>query len=57
MFQSYKDIISKLGEPWWHDANGVPRYTRFIPAKAQTFMQMRWPWWWASVRSAAKNLK
>lgn len=31
MYPSYSDIRSRLGEPLWNDANGVPRYDEFEP--------------------------
>jgi hypothetical protein len=34
MYQPYFDIREKLGEPLWHDANGVPRYVPFAPSES-----------------------
>lgn len=31
MYPLYKDLRDRLGEPLWHDANGVPRYAPFHP--------------------------
>jgi hypothetical protein len=31
MYPLYEDIRDRLGEPLWHDQNGVPRYAEFHP--------------------------
>lgn len=31
MYPLYKDIRERLGEPLWHDQDGVPRYAEFNP--------------------------
>lgn len=31
MYPIYRDLREKLGEPLWHDAEGVPRYAPFEP--------------------------
>lgn len=36
MLPSYRDITSKLGEPVWYDANGVPRYCAPHPEHASS---------------------
>jgi hypothetical protein len=32
MYPLYKDLRERLGEPLWHDAEGVPRYAPFEPS-------------------------
>lgn len=34
MYHPYFDIRNRLGEPLWHDKNGVPRYDEFTPQQA-----------------------
>ena len=31
MFQPYRDILERCGEPLWYDEGGVPRYAPFHP--------------------------
>jgi hypothetical protein len=31
MYRRYPDLREKLGEPLWHDDQGVPRYAPFAP--------------------------
>jgi len=31
MYPLYQDLRERLGEPLWHDQNGVPRYAPFEP--------------------------
>jgi hypothetical protein len=31
MLRDYQDITSRLGEPYWWDGNGAPRYCVFRP--------------------------
>ena len=37
MYQPYGDIRSRLGEPLWHDRNGVPRYEAFHPSSCDVY--------------------
>lgn len=32
MYPIYRDLRERLGEPLWHDRNGVPRYAEFHPS-------------------------
>jgi hypothetical protein len=32
MYRRYEEIREKLGEPLWHDDQGVPRYIEFHPS-------------------------
>lgn len=33
MYRLYEDLRDKLGEPTWHDEQGVPRYCDFHPSR------------------------
>lgn len=38
MLTNYSDITSKLGEPFWYDAKGVPRYEPFTPHMCSIYL-------------------
>lgn len=40
MYRLYSDIRDKLGEPKWHDENGVPRYCDFHPEHCGIYDRM-----------------
>lgn len=39
MYRPYHDLREKLGEPLWHDDQGVPRYAAFQPSACGVYDQ------------------
>ena len=37
MYEPYLDIRRRLGEPLWHDSNGVPRYAPYRPGMQDVY--------------------